>query len=254
MAAIGSWRNVNELSFLQHVDSMPFAFRYDARLTRMQFDGCIRLGLSGDPETPGNYVEYFVSVRMDFASVRWVIGNREDSHGHAIDSDRRARPMRSGANGEVAVNVEQATRDIDRNNSVCQSILLLSIARPSTQRSEEPDSSDTTIHHLVDGDGSVLTFRQASNFFVVHHYLARHYAIDQPSVKIGQRESVLRVVLGERFFAGKHRFGTWGAKNLDVVGVLGQEAFEITGVVGVELALNGLFWFGHRTGVKPSGW
>ena len=120
MVTIWPWRYMNELSFLQHVDSVPFAFRYDAGLTRMQFDGCVRFGLPSDPEASRDYIEYLVTTRMDFASVRCVIRYRDDSHGHAVNSGRRTRLMGSGGHREVPVNVEQVTRDIDWDNSVYQ--------------------------------------------------------------------------------------------------------------------------------------
>ena len=123
MVTIWPRRDMNELSFLQHVDSVPFAFRYDARFARMQFNGSVRFGLSGDPEASRNHVEYLVSVRMDFASVRCVILNRDDSDGQAIDSGRRTRPMGSDGHREVTVNVEQVARNVDRGNSVYQAIL-----------------------------------------------------------------------------------------------------------------------------------
>lgn len=129
MVTIWPWRDMNELSFLQHVDAVPFTFRYDARFARMQFDGCVRFRLPGDPEAPGNDIEYLVPIRVDFASVRCVILNRDDSHGHAIDSGRRTRPLGSGGHGKVTVNVEKATRSIDWDNSVHQVIHLSSFAR-----------------------------------------------------------------------------------------------------------------------------
>jgi len=96
MVTIWPWRDMDELSFLQYMDSMPFAFRHDARFARMQFNGRIRLGFSFDLEAARNNVEYLVPIRMDFASVRRVILNRDDSHGHAIGSDRRTRVMGPG--------------------------------------------------------------------------------------------------------------------------------------------------------------
>ena len=117
MVTIWPRRDMDELSSLQHVDSVPFAFRYDARFARMQFNGFVRFGLSSDPEAPGNHVEYFVPIRMDFASVRCVILNSDDSHGHAIDSGRRTRAVGSCGHGEVAVNVEQVARNVDWDNS-----------------------------------------------------------------------------------------------------------------------------------------
>jgi hypothetical protein len=120
---------MNELSFLQHMNQVPLAFRYNARFACMQFNGCVRFGLSGDPEAARNHVEYLVPVRMDFASVRCVIRNRDDSYGHAIDSGGRTRPLGSGGHREVTVNVEQVARNIDWDNSVYQAILLLSAAR-----------------------------------------------------------------------------------------------------------------------------
>jgi len=53
-------------------------------------------GLAYDLEPSRNYIEYLVPIRMDFASVRRVILNRDDSHGHAIGSDRRTRVMGPG--------------------------------------------------------------------------------------------------------------------------------------------------------------
>ena len=128
MVTIWPRRDMNELGFLKHMNSVPFAFRYDARLARMQFNRCVRFGLPGNPEASGNHIEYFVPIRMDFSSVGCVIRNRNDSHGHAIDSRRRTRLMRSGGHAEVAVNVEQVTGNIDWNNSVYQAILLLGFA------------------------------------------------------------------------------------------------------------------------------
>jgi hypothetical protein len=62
---------------------------------------------------------------MDFASMRRIIHNRNDSNGHAIDSDGGTGPMGSGSDREITVNVEQVTRNIDRNDAVYQSTLLL---------------------------------------------------------------------------------------------------------------------------------
>jgi hypothetical protein len=90
----------------------------------MQFNGCGRFGFSSDPDASGNHIEDLVTIRMHFASVRCVILDRDDSHGHTIDSDRRAWPMGSGGHREVTVNVEQVLRNIDRDNSVYQAILL----------------------------------------------------------------------------------------------------------------------------------
>src|SRR5439155_26058053 len=70
MGTIWPWRDMDELSFLQYMDLVPFAFRHDARFACMQLNGCIRLGLSSDLEAARNYVEYLVPIRMDFASVR----------------------------------------------------------------------------------------------------------------------------------------------------------------------------------------
>jgi len=134
MVTIWPWRDVNKLSFLQHVDSVPFAFRYDARLARMQFDRGVRRGFAGDLEASRNHIQYLVPIGMDFASVRSVIRNRNDAHGHAIDSGWRARLMRSGGNGKVTVNVKQETRNINWDNSVYQAILLSSLRMPGTER------------------------------------------------------------------------------------------------------------------------
>lgn len=136
MVTIWPRRDVNELSFLQYVDQVPFAFRYNARFARMQFNGSVRFGLSSDPDTSRNHVEYLVSIRMDLASVRCVILNRDDSHGHAIDSGRQTGPMNSGGHREVTVNVKQVARNIDWDNSVYQAILLLGMGAP--RESEEP--------------------------------------------------------------------------------------------------------------------
>jgi len=65
---------------------------------------------------------------MDFTAVRCVMRNRDDSHGHAVDSGWRAGPMGSGGHGEVTVNIEQVARNIDWDNSVCHAILLLGMA------------------------------------------------------------------------------------------------------------------------------
>ena len=124
MVTIWPGRDVNELSFLQHMDSVPFAFRYNARFAGMQFNGCVRVGFSGDLEAAGNHVEYLVPVRMDFASVRCIVLDRDNSDGHAIDSGRRTGPLGPGGHREVTVNVEQETRNIDWDNSVFQAILL----------------------------------------------------------------------------------------------------------------------------------
>ena len=129
MVATWSGRDVNELRFLQYMDSVPFALGYDTRIARMQLDRCIRFGFPGDPEASGNYVEYLVSVWMDFAAVRGVIQDRDDPYRHAIDSGRRARPVSSGRDGKVTVDVEQATGNIDRDDSFDQSILLVGAAR-----------------------------------------------------------------------------------------------------------------------------
>jgi len=124
MATIWSWRDMDELSFLQYMDSMPFAFRHDARFARMQFNGRIRLGFSFDLEAARNNVEYLVPIRMDFASVRCVVRNRDNAHSHAIDSEGRARPMGSCGHREVTVNVKQVTRNIDWSDSGHRAILL----------------------------------------------------------------------------------------------------------------------------------
>ena len=136
MVTIWPRRDMNELSFLQHVDSVPFAFRYNARFAGMQFNGCGRFGLSSNPEASRNHVEYLVPIRMDFASVRCIIRNRDDPHRHAIDSGRRTGPMGSRGHREVAVNVEQVARNIDWDNSVYQSILLL--GHDACQSPDEP--------------------------------------------------------------------------------------------------------------------
>ena len=125
MVTIWPRRDMNELRFLQYVNLVPFAFRYDARFARMQFNGSVRFGLSSDPNAARNHVEYLVSIRMDLASVRCVIRNRDDSDCHAIDSGRRTRPMGSDGHREVTVNVEQVARNIDWGNSVYQEILLM---------------------------------------------------------------------------------------------------------------------------------
>ena len=123
VVTIWSRRDMNELSSLQHVDSVPFAFRYDARVARMQFNGCVRCGLSSDPDTARNHVEDLVPIRVDFTSVRCVILNRDDAHGQAIDSDRRTRLVFAGVDGKVASNVEEITRNVDWDNAF-QGILL----------------------------------------------------------------------------------------------------------------------------------
>lgn len=124
MVTIWPRRDMNELSFLQYVNSVPFTFRYDARFARLQFNGSVRFGLSRDLDASRNYVEYLVSIRMDLTSVRCVILDRDDADGHAIDSGRRTRPMGSGGHREVTMNVEQVARNIDWGNSVYQAILL----------------------------------------------------------------------------------------------------------------------------------
>jgi len=134
MVTIWPRRDMNELSFLQYVNSVPFAFRYDARFARMQFNGSVRFGLSSDADASRNHVEYLVSIRMDLASVRCVILNRDDSDGHAIDSGRRTRLMGSDGHREVTVNVEQVARNIDWGNSVYQAILLLEMTHANRQR------------------------------------------------------------------------------------------------------------------------
>lgn len=132
MVSIWSRRDMNELSFFQNVNSVPFAFRYDARFARMQFNGGVRFGLSSYLDAPRNHVEYLVSVRMDLAFVRCVILNRDDADSHAIDSGRRTRPMGSGGYGEVTVNVEQVARNIDWGNLVYQAILPLEMTHASS--------------------------------------------------------------------------------------------------------------------------
>ena len=144
MVTIWAWRDMNELSFLQHVDSVPFAFRYEARLARMQFNDGVRLGLACDLETSRNHIEYLVPVRMDFASVRRVILNRDDSHGHAIDSDRRTRLMGPGGHGEITVNVEQVIRDIDWSNSAHQKSSV-PVARDDTNQSPRPNRTGCAV-------------------------------------------------------------------------------------------------------------
>ena len=126
MIAIWPWRDMNELRPLQYVDSVPFTFRYDARFARMQFNRYVRCRLPSDLDASRNHVEYLVPVRMDFAPVRCVVLNRNDSHRHAIDSSWRTRLMGSGGHGKVTVNIEQVTRNINWDNSVYQAILLSS--------------------------------------------------------------------------------------------------------------------------------
>jgi len=38
MVTVRTWGNVDELRLLRHVDIVPFAFRYDARVTCTQFE------------------------------------------------------------------------------------------------------------------------------------------------------------------------------------------------------------------------
>ena len=113
MVSIWSRRDMNELSFFQYVNSVPFTFRYDACFARTQFNRSVRFGLSNDLDASRNDVEYLVSIRMDLAFVRCVILNRDDADRHAIDSGRWTRLMGSGGYGEVTVNVEEVARSID---------------------------------------------------------------------------------------------------------------------------------------------
>jgi hypothetical protein len=110
---------------------------------------------------------------------------------------------------------------------------------------EEPNHSDPAIHHLVDRNSGEIGIRQSSDAFVVGHDASGNDTVYQFGVKLRNCESVLGVMLTKCLLAREHWFlGRW-PKDLDIVGVLGDEALKITGVVGVELALNGVFWSGH---------
>jgi hypothetical protein len=134
MIAIGPRRDMNELGLLQYVDSVPFALRDNAGFASVQFNRRVRFRLSSDAEASRNDVEYLVPIRMDFAAVRCVMRNRDDSHGHAIDSGRWAGPMSSGGHRQVTVNVEQKATSIDWDNSVYQAILLVGMAPSRVRR------------------------------------------------------------------------------------------------------------------------
>ena len=113
MITIWARRDVDELRLLYHVDVVPFALRDDARIARAQLEAGISRGLSGDLNAPGNHVEYFVAIGMNLAAVRRILRDCDDSHCHAIDPVWWARPMRSGGDGEVTVDIEQEMRDIN---------------------------------------------------------------------------------------------------------------------------------------------
>jgi len=123
MITVWPGRDVNELSSAQHVNSVPFTLRYDARLARVQFNEYVWIRFPGNLDSSRNHVEYFIAVRVDLTPVWCITLDRDDPHGHAIDSDRRARPLGSGGYGEVTVNVEQVTRNIDPIDLVHRSIL-----------------------------------------------------------------------------------------------------------------------------------
>jgi len=118
------WRDVDELSLLEHVNPVPFSSRHNACFARAQFDACARIGLCSYPKTSGNHIEYLVPIRVDFASVRCVFRNRDDPHCHAIDSQRRTGPMRPCGYGKITMDVKQGARDIDWGNPIWQTILL----------------------------------------------------------------------------------------------------------------------------------
>src|SRR5262245_16311175 len=128
MVTMWPGRDVNELSLLQDVDQVPFALRYDARVARAQFQGCLRLGLPRDLNGSRNHVENLVTVWMNLASMRSVVLDGDDTHCHPIDPGGRTRPLGPGGHGEVAMNIEQVMGNIDGNNSTHDAILLLSLA------------------------------------------------------------------------------------------------------------------------------
>jgi len=113
MIPMWSRRDMDELSLLQYVNPVPFAFRHNACFTRAHFNACAWIGLCSDLKAARDYIEYLVPIRVNFTSVRCVFRNRDDPHRHAIDSQRRTRPMRPCGHGKVTVDVKQVTRDVD---------------------------------------------------------------------------------------------------------------------------------------------
>ena len=90
---------------------------------------------------------------------------------------------------------------------------------------------------MTDPSGAALP----PTVFVVDDDRSRDDSADEPRVQVRPVEAVARVVLAERCLAGDRGRGRRRPEHLDVVGVLGEEAFEVARVVGIELALHRRF-------------
>jgi len=126
MVTIRPWCDVDKLSFLQHVDQVPFALAYYARFPGTQFKCHVRIRVAHDTDPSRHYVENLVAIGVNLAPMGRVIDNSHDSYGHTIDSHRRAGSTFSGRHGEVSVNVEQIARSVYGDNFI-QRVNLLSV-------------------------------------------------------------------------------------------------------------------------------
>ena len=72
---------------------------------------------------------------------------------------------------------------------------------------------------------------------MINDLVAKDHAVDQLRVETGQAKPVLAVVLREGRLAYQDWLGAWEAKCKNVLGVLGEEALEVAGVVRVKLTL-----------------
>ena len=145
MVTIWPRRNVDELSFLQHMHQVPFTLGHNAGFTGTQLNGYIWRGFSGDTKPSRYYVENFVAIGVDLTSMGRVIDDSHDSHSHAIDSPRRTGSMFSGGHRKVSVNVEQMARSVYGDNSVHRVSLLLALARRLSDGLDEADARQNNI-------------------------------------------------------------------------------------------------------------
>jgi len=104
--------------------------------------------------------------------------------------------------------------------------------------SEEPDTLDETSLDFIDGDCLYNVCSQAGDALVVDDLVACDHSIYHCRVQAGNRESVLRVVLGERCLAREYGRGRGWPEDLDIVSVLGCKALDVVRVVCVQLPLN----------------
>ena len=92
--------------------------------------------------------------------------------------------------------------------------------------SEEPDCPDTSFHYFVDRHRRPTPIRQTCYDLVVHNDVARYDSIDQSGVKVGKGESIFRIVLTERLLARARRLLCREPEDLNIVGVLDDEALS----------------------------